>query len=120
MLHPSRKGIICDLSGKDYLIKDGKLVYHTVVIYKNKNRLLDLDLCTEELAKIIASVNKPVCKLCGSITNVNINIETNDVTVYYDHNDVDKNVNFKICEDCFSKLREQVVNTVKSKNKEIK
>ena len=120
MLHPSKKGIICDLSGNDYLIKEGKLVYHTVIVYKNKDRILDLDLGSEALSKLISNVNKPICKLCGSVTNVNINVETNDITVYSDHNDVDKNVNFKICDDCFSKLREQVVNIAKSNNEKVK
>ena len=120
MLHPSKKGIICDLSGNDYLIKEGKLAYHTVVIHKDKDRVLDLDLGAEALAKLIVNVNKPVCKLCGSVTNVNINVETSDITVYSDHNDVDKNVSFKMCEDCFSKLREQVVNIAKSNNEKVR
>jgi hypothetical protein len=121
MLHPSKKGIICDLSGNDYLIKDNKLVYHTVVINnKDKGRVLDLDIGNEALTKILANVNKPSCKMCGSNTNVNNDVEINNITVHPDHNDVDSNVTFKICDSCFSKLREQVVNVAKSNNEKIR
>lgn len=120
MLHPSKKGIICDLSGNDYLIKDNKLLYHTVTIdNKDKGRILDLDLGEEALNKLLFNI-KLTCKLCGSNTNVNNNVEIKNITVYPDHNDVDNNVTFKMCDDCFSKLREQVVNIAKSNNEKIR
>lgn len=120
MLHPSRRGIICDLSGTDHLIKDSKLIYHTVAIDKDKKRILDLDISSAALAKFIFNVNRPVCKLCGSNTNVSNDVEVKDITVYPDHNDIGSNVIFKMCDDCYAKLREQVINIANSNNERLR
>jgi len=120
MLHPNKKGIICDLTGKEYFIENKTLTYYQVVINDKNGRLIDLDIGNEALNNLLANIDKPICKMCGSITNVNNMVEINTITVYQDHNDVDNKAKFKICSECFSKLKEQVSIVVKSANEKIK
>lgn len=120
MLHPSKRGIICDLSGVDHLIKDDKLEYYVISIKNGNDNLLDLDITSDEMNKIFNKINKPVCKFCGSSDNVVATVLSKHIIAHSDHNDVDDGISFKICMNCFAELRQQVLNVVTKANDRIR
>ena len=67
MIHPSRKGIYCDLCGKEVLISKEEITYYTIQMKKVTSRKdippdvedsLDMDFCVECHEKLYDRVHK--------------------------------------------------------------
>lgn len=67
MMHPSRKGIYCDLCGKEVLIENGEITYYSINMKEVVARkdtppvsedTLDLDFCEECHQKLRERVHK--------------------------------------------------------------
>ena len=132
MIHPSRRGIICDLSGKHVLKSDGNLVYYSVSIDKvsesssEDEHVLDLDISEEIFNKWQEQTKIPRCAFCGqncSVDNMVLfnKIEVKKIEVDNDNrNKVDVAMLKKMCSKCFEELRQNVLKVVNQQNRKIK
>jgi hypothetical protein len=76
MIHPSKKGIICDVSGKTVLEKGGKVEYYSVSIdgiseLTDDEHKLDLDISEKVFEKWQEKTKIPRCAFCGQECTTN-------------------------------------------------
>jgi hypothetical protein len=129
MIHPSRKGIICDISGKSVLAKAGKIEYYSVSIDRisdanGDDHELDLDISEKVFKKWQEKTKTPRCAFCGQecITSHGIT-EFNKVeilrvsTVKDGATTTEPAFLKKMCSKCLDELKEEMMRVIKDREK---
>lgn len=129
MIHPSKKGIICDMSGKSVLAQGGKVEYYSVSIDRisdvnGDDHELDLDISEDVFKKWQEKTKIPRCAFCGQecITSHGAaefnKVEILKVKAVKDGATTTEPAFLKkMCSKCLNELREEMMRVINNREK---